>query len=172
MGTFAKGFNKTYSAAFAIVNAESNVKLRITKVDFGASDNIRTYAVIALHENMSTNAFSESSTDGAYIIYFDKGTAYDYSMTGYVLRNGQGDYSAGSLKYTSNDGGAWTDATWDDTNKVWVYHTDLVNANVSADSGSPGNFVWVQITLDFSTAPDGTDFPNTQNTLYINVKSV
>ncbi|MGB9636004.1 MAG: hypothetical protein ACPL1Y_01985 [Thermoplasmata archaeon] len=168
MGTFAKGFNKTYSAAFAIVNAESNVKLRITKVDFGASDNIRTYAVIALHENMSTNAFSESSTDGAYIIYYDKGTAYDYSMTGYVLRNGQG-YSGtgGALSYTNNSGSSWVDATWDDTNKVWIPGT-VVNANVSADATSPGNFVWVQITLDFSTAGEGAIL----GTLYIEVQGV
>ncbi|MGC9059820.1 MAG: hypothetical protein ACP5JR_01085, partial [Thermoplasmata archaeon] len=137
MGTFAKGFNKTYSAAFAIVNAESNVKLRITKVDFEGT--LGQYAVIALHENMSTNAFSESSTDGAYIIYYDKGTAYDYSTAGYVLRNGQGDYSGGSLTYTA--GTTSRSATWDQTNKVWVYNTELVKADVSTDSDSPGNFV-------------------------------
>jgi len=161
LGTFAKGFNKTYSAAFAIVNSESNVKLRITKVY--CTD---TRTIIALHENMSVNAFSETGT-GAYIVYYDKGNTYDYTSDGYVLRNGQGDYSAGSLQYTANDGGAWTSATFDSSN-VWITGA-LKNADVSTDPTSKSNFVWVQITIDLTGATDGT---TVNDTIYIEVAAL
>ncbi|MEM4293382.1 MAG: hypothetical protein QXJ27_04365, partial [Thermoplasmata archaeon] len=166
LGTFGKGFNKTYSAAFAIVNSESNVKLRITKIDFGTSDAIRPYAIVALHKTMSSNAFSDAA--GA-IVYYDKGTSYDYSDNGYVLRNGQGDYSTGSLQYTNNGGTNWYTASWDATN-VWVYNSTLTDATgLTTDTNTLANFVWVQITIDLTGANDGTTLTGT---LYIEVKSV
>ncbi|MCX8173898.1 MAG: hypothetical protein N3F63_04755 [Thermoplasmata archaeon] len=166
LGTFAKGFNKTYTAAFAIVNSESNVRLQITSIDFGAADSIRSYAIVALHENMSINAFNEAA--GRFIVYFDKGTAYNVGSNGFVLRNGQGDYSGSNLQYTADNGGSWTSASWDATN-VWKYNAALVNSDVDTTTSSRSNFVWVQITLDLATASDGTSLTGT---LYINVQSV
>ena len=164
LGTFAVGFSKTYSAAFAIVNSEGNVKLRITKVY--CTD---TKTIIALHQHMSENAFSETGT-GAYIVYYDKGNTYDYTSDGYVLRNGQGDYSTGQdgLQYTADGGTNWVSASFDTTN-VWVYNTGLTNSSATTDINSPSNFVWVQITIDLTGATDGKDV---SDTIYIEVAAV
>lgn len=166
LGTFAKGFNKTYSAAFAIVNSESTLKIQITKIYFGSGDSIGPYAIVALHENMSKNAFSEEP--GCVIVYYDKGTSYDIGSNGFVLRNGQGDYTGGNLQYTADDGNTWVSASWDTTN-VWKYNPNLVNADVDTTAATKSNFVWVQITIDLSNASDGTTL---SGTMYIEVRSV
>ena len=170
LGTFAAGFNKTYTAAFAIVNAEANVMLRITKIDAG-NTNGGQYLVIALHKSKDTSVFNTPS-DG--IIYFDKGTWYDYSTNGYVLANGAGTYDTTTtpLKYGDSatwPPASWTSATYDGTNHVWTPGSTVNADHLTTASGTTGaNFVWVQITID-NSATAGT---YTGGSIYIYVQSV
>lgn len=171
LGTFAQGFNKTYTAAFAIVNAEANVKLRITRIDVTVTSG-QNKLVIALHKTMNTNVFT-TPADG--IIYHDKGTAYDYTSGGYVLANGTGTYDtsgSNNLKYATKaswppNTGEWTEASWSSSNGVWIPGAVTDATNLGTDGSSGANFVWVQITIDESM-PTGTF----QGTIYIEVKSI
>ncbi|MEM3444723.1 MAG: hypothetical protein QW115_01965 [Thermoplasmata archaeon] len=175
LGTFAKGFNKTYTAAFAIVNAEANVNLRITKIS--VNGDLKNNVVIALHKTADKNALVETD-DG--IVYYDfnvhssTGIGYDHSSDGFVLAKGAGTYDTGSnkLKYgtdPTNWPPSWYTASWDGTHNVWLTdgsHNDATY--LTTDINSKANFVWVQITLDLSTATDGTSLTGT---LYIEVQS-
>ena len=171
LGTFAQGFNKTYSAAFAIVNSESNVKLKITKIE--ATGDGAEYLVIALHKHKNTNAFDEGA--GESIVYFDKGHFADHSTDGYVLANGSGTYNTDTnlLKYADKaqwppDTNEWDSATYSSTYGVWLPGTTVDAEHLRTDANTGANFVWVQITIDNSATANSY----TGGTIYIYVESV
>jgi hypothetical protein len=149
LGKWAKGANKVYTGAFAIVNTEKNVYLRITNIEVtGGGEHL----TIALHKHRDLHASNivnaESEIEGDYLIYYSEGTSYDHSDDGFVLYKGEG-YTDGSevyLRYTYNSI-EWSSANYESW--VWVVNPWGNNdANMlTNDSDTLSNFVWVEVCL-------------------------
>ena len=147
LGKWAKGASKVYTAAFAIVNTEKNVYLRITEIEVtGGGEHL----TIALHKHRDLHASGilnvESENEGDYMIYYSGGTSIPHSDDGFVLYKGNG-YQSDYLRYT-RDSVTWRSATYDSELNVWVVNENLVDADtLTNDADTLSNFVWVEVCL-------------------------
>jgi hypothetical protein len=133
-GNISTGQNKTYTAAFGIVN-EEKYSMNITNIEVATSDT--DYMQIWLHGDRD----SHSDDDASAVKVWDKGTmGHDNSSSVWVLAAGDG------LKDTmSADGTTQLDTPWDSTANVrWSSNNN--NDSVSGTS----DFVWAQVSLDLT----------------------
>jgi len=140
-GNWSANSNKTYTAAFGIVNEET-MSVNITHINISTTTGA-DYMQIWLHSNRSTNAVD----DGTKVFIWNKGTlGYTSSSCAWTLAAGN--------QNTSNmcaDGITQISTPWDTTREV-RYSVNNVNASVNATS----DFVWVQISIDIPAAADQT----------------
>ena len=163
LGTWALGFNKSFTAAFAIVNKEANVKLRITGVAVSGTGG--EYLDICLHKYMNktcSGRFAGATVEEAAnaTFYWTNATGQQ-SVTVWVLDNdASGTYTATGMSYFN---AAQTDtATWDTTYNVWVRDIGTPDATALAtDTTSDANFVWVEIIVLAPLTGDGTAYSGT-----------
>ncbi len=128
-GDIPKGMNKTYTAAFAIVNEES-FPVNITGVSVNGSG--ASYVRIWLHADATKDATSDTN------VLLWNGAA----VSGYwVLAAGNND--------TTNMNGAATNTPWDTDDNVRYASSTPVATSGSTD------FVWVQISIDTRGASMG-----------------
>jgi len=127
-GNWSAGTNKTFTAAFGIVNEEQN-SVNITHINVSATTGT-DYTQIWLHGNRST----DGSSDGSSVFMWDRTASVNGSgTTAWVL-------AAGDQDPDSMDGGA-INTTWDSTRHVRY----SVN-NTAAISGTD-DYVWVQVSI-------------------------
>lgn len=138
-GNWSANTNKTYTAAFGIVNEELS-SVNITHVVV-SNETGADYMQIWLHSNRSTNAIN----DGTKRMIWNKGDGlgYNSSTSAWVL--GAGNQNSGDM---SADGNTQLSTPWDGTKGVRFSVNDA-NASVSGTS----DFVWVQISIDIASAP-------------------
>lgn len=136
-GNLSAGMNKTYTAAFGIVNEES-YNITITHINVSAT-NGADYMQIWLHGDRDALATS----DGTGVLVWSKGTVgQDSTSSTWGL-------AAGDQDSNTMDGAGDTTA-WDDTAHVRysTYDTDAVN--------NTDDYVWVQISLNIPSDADSS----------------
>lgn len=132
-GDMTAGVNKTYTAAFAIVN-EENFSVDITDVEVTTGD--ADYMQIWLHGDPGDKA----EDDATSVFLWNKGTDVDGDTTAWTL-------AAGNSQPADMDG--TTIATsWDSTAEV-RYTEDTTPASDGND-----DYVWIQISLDVPSDAD------------------
>ena len=135
-GDLTRGVNKTYTAAFAIVN-EENFSVDITDVTVTTSD--PDYLQIWLHGDPMKKAEDDSSS----VFMWNKGTD--------VTSGDTTAWTLGAGNNNSSNMGAGISTPWDTTAHV-RYTQDTTPATSGTD-----DYVWVQISVDIpSTASTGS----------------
>ena len=134
-GNWTENYNKTYTAAFGIVNEERfNVTITHINVSTEAGSD---YLQIWLHGDRDAIAGS----DGTSVMVRNKASlGFDASSSAWAL--GTGNQNAENM----NTGGAAINTPWNETAHVRYSLSDVDAVNGTDD------YVWVQISLDI---PDG-----------------
>jgi len=162
LGKWAINAKKTYSAAFAIVNMEKNVELRVTGIEITGTNSGKDNISINLHKNMTKSGTTiapaaDQEPEGGSIAYVTNGNSEDHSADGWVLAKAPDNYNTGTpaMPYLY-DTGQQASASWDSTNNVWIPDTNYPDATgLTTGSGSEASFVWVEIVIDATNAPLG-----------------
>jgi len=144
-GNWSAGSNKTYTAAFGIVNEELN-SVNITHINVSTTTG-DDYTQIWLHGNRSTNAIDDASS----VFMWDNATSKNVSATtAWTLA--AGNQNANNM---CADGSTQLDTAWDGAKHV---RFSINNDNASASSTS--DFVWVQVSINIPTSSpaSGTGF--------------
>ena len=149
-GNISVNTNKTYTAAFGIVNEEM-YNITITHVNLTASDGA-DYMQIWLHGDRDARA----DVDGTSICVWDKATI-GYDATSSVWGLAAGDQNSSSMDGTSEA------TSWDNTAGV-RYSTYDTNAANNTD-----DYVWVQISLEVPADADTSD--SFTGALYIHTRA-
>ena len=149
-GNISINANKTYTAAFGIVNEEL-YNITISYVNLTASDGA-DYMQIWLHGDRDARA----DVDGTSILVWNKGTV-GYDATSSVWGLAAGDQDPSTMD------GAGTTTAWDDTAGV-RYSTYDTNAANNTD-----DYVWVQISLNVPADADTSD--SFTGALYIHTRA-
>jgi len=161
LGKWAINAKKTYSAAFAIVNMEKNVELRVTKIEFASGSTGTNYISINLHKNMAKSGTTIAPAADQEVAadtkaYVTAGVSADHSADGWVLAKAPDNYDTGTpaMPYLYNTG-QQASATWDSTNNVWKRDTSHSDATGLTNApGSAASFVWVEIVIDATGATE------------------
>lgn len=132
-GDIPKGMNKTYTAAFAIVNEED---FPVNIVGVNIDEISGNYIQIWLHADATKKADDDTS-----VLLWNKGTGWA-GGTAWTLANGDGNPS-------TMNGGA-TNTPWDSTASIRYAESTPVATSGSTD------FVWVQISIDTTGASLGS----------------
>lgn len=140
-GNWSANSNKTYTAAFGIVNEET-VSVNITHINVSNATGA-DYVQIWLHANRSQNAIN--ATDDS-VFMWDRGTSKNLSTTtAWVLAAGNQ-----NTKNMCADGVTQLTTDWDVAPGYVRYSLNNVNYSVSGTS----DFVWVQISINIPSSPD------------------
>ncbi len=138
-GNWSANSNKTYTAAFGIVNEEL-MDVNITHINVSNTTGA-DYVQIWLHANRSEKI--ENDADAVYM--WSKNVSKNVSSTtAWTLAAGNGDPSN-----MCADGITQLNTIWDSTRNV-RYSLNDANYSVSGTS----DFVWVQVSIDIPAAPD------------------
>jgi len=142
LGSWLGGSNKTYPAAFALVNpADRSFSIRSISLR-GDPEHIDIY----LHKNMTRPCdpskveipSSSCEKEGDKQLYYTGGSSIEYPSNGWRLSAGSGYNSSGNLIY-KND----TSSNASLRNDMWIYDE---NGPIEAENGT-ANFVWVEINI-------------------------
>ncbi len=147
-GNFTERQNKTYTAAFGIVNEES-FAINITHINVSTTDT--DYMQIWLHSDRDAQAGSDAT--GSSVLVWDKGTK-GYSASSCVWQLAAGDQDASSM-----DGGNIA-TPWDSTANVRYSNSNTDAINQTDD------YVWVQVSLDIA---DGAASGSYSGTIWVHV---
>jgi len=158
-GNWSTNMNKTYSAAFGIVNEET-FPISITGIDVTSAN--YTYMRIWVHGNRTANA-ENNLTDPSTILFYNNGTHINTTnLTKWIFA--AGDRNTSTMCYNISDRTNCTILTpWDNITHV-RYSVNNTNAvsNIS-------DFVWVQISIDI---PEQVDIMGTHTGyIWIHFKS-
>ena len=141
LGNWSANMNKTYTAAFGIVNEEM-MTVNITHINVSNASGQADYTQIWLHANRSQNAVNDA--DAVYM--WSKNDSKNASgTTAWQLGAGNQD--------TSNmcaDAVTQLNTAWDVAPGEVRYSLNDANYSVSGTS----DFVWVQISIDIPASPD------------------
>lgn len=136
--------NKSYTAAFGIVNEEA-FAVNITHIRVSTTGTGSDYMQIWLHGDRDALAGDDASS----VFVWDKGSAAsgftDNSSTAWQLASGNQD--------STNMDGASATTPWDGT--AHIRYNDLYNSDAASTTN---DFVWVQVSID---APANADTGNT-----------
>ncbi|MCX6665274.1 MAG: hypothetical protein NT038_04345 [Euryarchaeota archaeon] len=135
-GDWSAGMNKTYTAAFAIVNEEP-FDVNITRITVSNTSGMNDYMQVWLHGDRDQRA----EEDASCVFMYNNGTSYySKSTTAWTLDTGDGNVSS-----MSSDG-VTVSTSWDGS-----AHVRYSQSDVNASSGR-ADFVWVQISINI---PEG-----------------
>jgi len=135
-GNISAGQNKTYTAAFGIVNEEP-YEINITHINVTTTDT--DYMQIWFHGDRD----EQMEADGTSVKVWDKGSmGYGNGSALWILAAGDGEKDT-----MSADGLTQLDTAWDASANV-RYSTEDSNNSASGTS----DFVWVQISIDAAAA--------------------
>lgn len=150
-GNWTENYNKTYKAAFGIVNEE---KFSVAITHINVSNTLgNDYMQIWLHGDRDTIAGS----DGTSVMVWDKGSVgFDASDSVWVL--GAGNQNAENM----NTGGTAIDTPWNETAHVRYSYSNVDAVNSTDD------YVWVQISLDI---PDGASAGSYSGLIWIHFRA-
>lgn len=143
-GNLSTNQNKTYTAAFGIINEEP-FAVNITHINVSGSPD---YTQIWLHGNRNMKADDPTS-----VFMWDKGVSMNSSdTTAWILAHGDQNYSSMDSNVSTPDDNIATPWDYPDTSHVRysLSNIDARQANGIGDN-SPYNasdFVWIQISLD------------------------
>jgi len=150
-GNWIQNYNKTYKAAFGIVN-EERFNVTITHINVSNSSG-SDYLQIWLHGDRDAIAGS----DGTSVMVWDKGSVgFDASDSVWVL--GAGNQNAENM----NTGGTAIDTPWNETAHVRYSLSDVDAVNSTDD------YIWVQISLDI---PDGASAGSYSGLIWIHFRA-
>jgi hypothetical protein len=151
LGNISVNTNKTYTAAFGIVNEES-YNITITHINVSASDGA-DYMQIWLHGDRDARADVDAGTS---VLVWNK-ISVGYDATSSVWGLAAGDQNSSSMDGTS------ATTSWDDTAGVRysTYETPAVN--------NTDDYVWVQISLDVPQNADTSD--SFTGTIYVHTRA-
>jgi len=140
-GNISAGQNKTYTAAFGIVN-EEEFKVNITYIDVEATSG-SNYLKVWVHGDRDQMAENDASS--VYVFNQSQGVLENYANGSTVWQLG-----AGNQDSTNMDGTSIL-TPWDEPAHV-RYSRDETNAVNQTD-----DYCWVQISLDIPTDADVTE---------------
>ena len=141
-GNWSENYNKTYTAAFGIVN-EENISVTISHVNVSTYAGATDYLHIWLHGDRD----ARQEDDGTSVCVWNKGSV-GFGATDSVWVLGAGNGNAWDMNTHANP---TISTRWNETAHV-RYSLSDVNAVNSTD-----DYVWVQISLDIpSGATAGT----------------
>jgi hypothetical protein len=153
-GNWTENQNKTYTAAFGIVN-EENFNLSITYINVSATAGA-DYMQIWLHSDRDTLVGSDAGTK---VMVWNKGTL-GFSASSCVWKLGEGNFNAANM--CADGAGTQISTPWNE-----AAHMRNSYSNTNAVNGT-SDFVWVQISLNI---PDGALSGTNTGTIYINFKA-
>lgn len=171
LGTWVKGTNKTYTAAFAIVNLEA-VALYITRMEVSGTGSAAIN--VFLHDNMSTPSLTLATRTGiareswgtdnlpdtcdsssmAAVRYINNGTSVDHGKASpslpFILAaaGGSDGYSVDYTVLTYHTGATLYTAAWNAANNVWKNSATAQAIPGCTTATTFSNFVWVEVTLN------------------------
>ena len=138
-GNIPKGMNKTYTAAFAIVNEEGfSVNITGVSVNYTGADDGTSFLRIWLHAHANMDAPDEAAGDK--LLIWDGSNSHGY----WILAAGNNN--------ATNMNGTQTNTPWDTDD-----HIRYAAGTPKAENGST-DFVWVQISIDTRGATKGTTY--------------
>ena len=152
-GNWTENFNKTYTAAFGIVN-EENFTVDITHINVSTYAGSSDYLQIWLHGDRDVAA----GDDATSVMVWNKGTkGFDSTTTVWELGPGNGN---------PEDMSTYTDPTiatpWEDTTHVRYSISDVDATNGTAD------YVWLQISIDI---PAGATAGTYEGLIWVHFKA-
>jgi len=150
-GNWTENYNKTYKAAFGIVN-EERFNVTITHINVSTSAG-SDYMQIWVHGDRD----QEAGSDETSVMVWNKGsTGFGSNGSAWVL--GEGNQNAANM----NTGGAAINTPWSET-----AHVRYSYSNVNAVNGTD-DYVWVQLSLDI---PDGAASGSYSGLIWVHFKS-
>jgi hypothetical protein len=153
-GNISENYNKTFTAAFGIVNEEPFL-VNITHINVSTNGAAADCLKIWLHGNRDALA----PTEAGECFVWDKGTkGFTTTSTAWVL--GAGNKNAADM---SMDGLTQLSTPWNATSHV---RYSLNNANNSVNGTS--DYVWVQVSIDVA---DGVASGTVSGTIYVHFKA-
>jgi len=136
-GSFVENYNKTYKAAFGIVN-EENFSVDISHINVSSYDGTSDYLQIWLHGDRDQQIEDDSSS----IMVWNKGSL-GFGSSDSLWRLGAGNNNPINM----NTHATPITTTWDETPHVRYSISDEDAINGTDD------YVWVQISLDIPSSP-------------------
>jgi hypothetical protein len=136
-GSFVESFNKTYEAAFGIVN-EENFSVDITHINVSTYDGTSDYLQIWLHGDRD----QKTEDDASSVMVWNKGSI-GFSSSDTVWRLGAGNNNPINM----NTHATLISTPWNETAHVRYSFSDIDAINGTDD------YVWVQISLDIPSEP-------------------
>ena len=165
-GNLSANQNKTYSAAFGIVNEEL-FAVNITHINLSMDAGCPDYMQIWLHGDRDAIANSSGVggvSDSSSVFMWSKNTSMNpSSTTAWVLARGDQNYNTMTSNCsTASAAGTNITTIWDETAHVQysISNVDARQADKSDSDHSLNNasdFVWVQISIDIPSDPTGLD---------------
>jgi hypothetical protein len=146
-GNISANQNKTYTAAFGIVNEEP-FAINITYINLSHPGD--EYMKIWLHGNPSSRATDDSTS----VLMFNNNTSTTvWDATDWTLA--RGDQNVRTMRYNVSNAASEITTLWDETAYVQYSLNSSVARNANRTADMPDNsldnasdFVWVQISLD------------------------
>jgi len=151
-GNRTENQNKSYTAAFCIVN-EEQFSINITHINV-STDAGADYIQIWLHGNRTKLVDTEAVNAKAYV--WNRTTPFNADSCVWVLGAGNGQ------PWNMQNGSTSINTLWD--TKSYVRWSE---SNQQAINGS-SDFVWVQISIN---VPDGADLRNVTGQIWIHFKA-
>jgi hypothetical protein len=169
-GNLSANVNKTYSAAFGIVNEEP-FAINITHINVSAGSPGSQYMQIWLHCNPAMRA----SEDTTSVLMFNKGENTTWNEVDWTLARGDQDPSTKHVNVS--DDATIINTPWDPHPSARVrYSVENAVARHANRSGNPENtldyasdFVWVQVSIDLPALVDREYF--TGGTIWIHFEA-
>ena len=161
-GNLSANQNKTYSAAFGIINEEM-FAVNITHINLSIDVGTPDYMHIWLHGDRGACANGSGVgglSDSSSVYMWSENTSQNQSSTtAWTLARGDQNYNTMASNASS---GSTISTIWDTTAHVQysLSNVDARNADESDTDHSLDNasdFVWVQISLDIPADPTGAD---------------
>lgn len=155
LGNWSANQNKTYTAAFGIVNEEP-FAVNITHINL--STGAGNYMQIWLHGDRS----AKTEDDPSSVFMYNNGTVVnDSSTVAWTLARGDANASSMTLNASNSSPATNITTSWDDTAGVryTTNDTDARPANLSDGDHSINNasdFVWIQVSLNIPTSATAT----------------
>ena len=151
-GNWTENFNKTYTAAFGIVN-EENFTVDITHINVSTLGGTSDYLQIWLHGDRDALAVNDATS----VMVWNKATmGFDSTTTVWQLGAGDGDPE----DMDTLSGGIPT--PWEDTTHVRYSISDVDAVNGTDD------YVWIQVSMDI---PEGAAAGTYSGLIWVHYKA-
>ena len=170
-GNFSAWTNKTYTAAFAIVNEEP-FAINITDINISMIEpagQLADYTQIWLHADRDQNI--QTDTEYAYM-WNNRSKIVD--TTGWVLS--YGDQNANTMRGNVSNAATEILPQWDDTAKVYYTGSNINAKNATRATWArnlnfSSDFVWVQISINIPKTVAAADIATHTGQIWISFEA-